>query len=189
MHYLIIIILAWAAYLLLHSLLAAGRVKAAVPLGTQAYRLVYTLISVVGLLGLLYLMAVAPAAQLFVPPGWVRYVAMIFASWGVIIVIVSFRHLSMLRFLGLKKAADTGLVREGIHGYVRHPIYSGTILVLIGMVGYNPTDVSLATVLTVCAYLPLGIRWEEQKLLKQYGEAYEKYKKEVPAVVPRRGVG
>ncbi|REE05892.1 methyltransferase family protein [Marinoscillum furvescens] len=187
MHYLILIIGAWAGYLLLHSLLAADRIKAAVPLNAQVYRLFYSLVSVAGLLGLLYLMALAPAKLLFTPPGWMRYGAMIFASWGVIIVMVSFRHLSMLSFLGLKKEPATGLVREGIHGYVRHPIYSGTILVLIGMVGYHPTDVNVATVLTVFAYLPLGIRWEEQKLLKQYGQAYEQYKKEVPAIVPGRG--
>lgn len=110
---------------------------------------------------------------------------MILASWGVIILVVSFRHISGLAFLGLRKEINQGLVQEGLHGYMRHPIYTGTILVLIGLFGYHPTDIILLTDLVVLAYLPFGIRWEERKLIDEFGEEYLEYKKNVPALIPR----
>ncbi len=110
---------------------------------------------------------------------------MIIASWGVIILVVSFRYMSGPAFLGLKKEVYSGLITDGLHGYIRHPIYTGTILVLVGLLMYHPTDIILITDLVIFAYLPLGIKWEEQKLIDQFGEAYLKYKKEVSALVPR----
>lgn len=178
----------WIIYLGLHSFLASVKVKFWVEntlkVGPGFYRLVYSLISIFGIGYLFLQMAITPKIVLFDSPGWLKYVAMILASWGVIILVVSFRYLSGLEFLGLKRASTVGLIRQGIHGYVRHPIYSGTILVLVGMFLYNPTDIILVSEVVIFIYLPFGIKWEEQKLIEKYGEAYIQYKEEVSAIIP-----
>ncbi len=186
--YLLIVVL-WSAYLLLHSLLASQTAKdwayKNLRIGVQLYRLLYSLISTIGIFYIFYQMLILPSYELFLSPGWLKYVSMILASWGVIILVVSFRYMSGLAFIGLKKEAYSGLITDGLHGYMRHPIYSGTILILIGMFFYHPTDVILISNLVIFIYLPFGIYWEEQKLIGQFGDEYLEYKKEVPALIPR----
>ena len=186
--YLLIVVL-WSGYLLLHSLLASQTAKdwayKNLRIGVQLYRLLYSLISTIGIFYIFYQMLIIPSHELFLPTGWLKYVSMIIASWGVIILVVSFRYMSGLAFLGLKKEVYSGLITDGLHGYMRHPIYTGTILVLVGLLMYHPTDIILVTDLVIFAYLPLGIKWEEQKLIDQFGDEYLKYKKEVPALIPR----
>lgn len=183
-----ILISAWVTYLGLHSLLASDRLKAFADenfkLSAQMFRFIYSLLSVVGLIALLLLMAVMKSVSLFHSGEALQYVAMILASWGVIIVIVSFRQIPGLAFLGLKKDQNSRLITSGIHGWIRHPIYSGTILIFIGMFLYSPTDVVLTAVLVNFAYLPIGIYLEEQKLISQFGKAYLDYRKEVKAIIP-----
>jgi protein-S-isoprenylcysteine O-methyltransferase Ste14 len=37
----------------------------------------------------------------------------------------------------------------------------------------------------IAIYLPIGIIFEEQKLVKEYGDRYKKYQKEVPMLIPK----
>lgn len=187
MDYLLLIV-GWGGYLGLHSLLASNPVKAffelTLGLGVQLYRLLYSLISSIGLLFLFFLMAITPSNPIFTAGTGVRYIGMVIAVWGVILLVASFRKLSGSAFFGFSKVTKGKLVREGIHGKIRHPIYAGTILIFLGMFLYTPTDMVLTSVLVIYVYLPIGIYFEEQKLLKEFGEDYRTYKKEVPALIP-----
>jgi len=81
------------------------------------------------------------------------------------------------------------LVTTGIRARVRHPVYLGHLCELIGW--------SLGTGLVVI-YLLMGfavitgaimIRTEDAELERRFGEAYRRYRKATPAVVPRLTVG
>jgi len=80
---------------------------------------------------------------------------------------------------------DQTLVRTGPYGIVRHPIYSGLIIAIIGTAlvfgGYR------VIVSIVCVFLFAWVRiTEEEKLMsKQFGEDYVRYKREVKAIIPR----
>jgi len=178
----------WALYLAMHSLFAAHGTKRFVerniPFLYKLYRLVYTLSNSFGFLVLMYLMAITPSKVFFQPSGYLRYVAMVLASWGVIVTVVSFRHISGMAFLGFKPEENIGLVRRGLHAYVRHPIYSGTILIIVGMMMYVATDTIIVSGVVILLYLPLGIWFEEQKLIEIFGNDYLEYKREVPAIIP-----
>ncbi len=74
----------------------------------------------------------------------------------------------------------------GPYAFVRHPLYLGTLLILLGVVLlvqlYGIGLVALA------AFAGAYVRTigQEEKLLEGiYGEGYRVYKKEVPAVLPR----
>jgi protein-S-isoprenylcysteine O-methyltransferase Ste14 len=71
------------------------------------------------------------------------------------------------------------LVRHGLYARVRHPIYSGMMLVFVGLALLRPT----ATVVVACA---LGFRWlmvqarlEELDLVQRL-PAYREYMEQVP---------
>ncbi|MGB6970657.1 MAG: hypothetical protein WBD61_00710, partial [Desulfobulbales bacterium] len=75
-----------------------------------------------------------------------------------------------------------GFTTEVILGYVRHPWYSGAIL-LVWVFGIV-TDVSLVSKLVLSVYIIIGTLLEEQKLIREIGEPYRAYRKKVPMLIP-----
>ncbi|MGE0590408.1 MAG: isoprenylcysteine carboxylmethyltransferase family protein [Cyclobacteriaceae bacterium] len=183
-----VLIFGWSVYFFLHSLLASHLVKEAVnhqfPSLMNYYRLTYVIISTVGLLLLLYYNGSIESQDLFQRGGVVRYISLVFAAFGAIILKVSFRTYDLSSFVGVKKEVDT-FVRSGLLQHVRHPIYSATILIVIGFFLFSPNLPTLISTLCIFGYLPIGIWLEERKLLKAFGEDYRSYKQEVPALVPK----
>jgi len=88
-------------------------------------------------------------------------------------------------FLGLRPEVPSGLVRSGLHGRMRHPIYTGTIMVLLGWLLLAPTPATALCIAITFVYLPIGIHLEELKLLSVFGDDYRRYQREVPALWPR----
>ena len=78
----------------------------------------------------------------------------------------------------------TGLVKKGLYAWVRHPQYLGIVVWIFGDVlyGLRPADFVLWTTL-VFLYLILA-ESEENALVKEYGEEYLVYKKQVPFILP-----
>jgi protein-S-isoprenylcysteine O-methyltransferase Ste14 len=72
----------------------------------------------------------------------------------------------------------------GWHRYVRHPLYLGAYLYLLGGA---VSEFGLQTALWGCLYLWIGTWFEERSLVKLYGRAYIEYKEKVPAILPFRG--
>lgn len=175
---------AWITYLALHSILATDDLKRWVPLRPTTYRLLYSILSTVGLIALLVYGALLPAKNFFERSEWIRYVSLVLTTGGVIVLRQAFRQYRFKSFIGLSDE-ETSLTRSGILAKVRHPIYSGVILIVIGFFLFVPTPASLVATLTILIYLPIGMVLEEQKLVRLYGEAYQNYRKEVPALIPR----
>ena len=81
------------------------------------------------------------------------------------------------------------LVTEGVYAHVRHPQYSGIFLITIGFVLQWPTIITLFMwPVLIVAYYRLAMK-EERDVERQFGKAYEEYKKRVPAFIPRLGKG
>lgn len=178
----------WIIYLALHSLLASnackGWVSQHIGLKGSGYRFAYSFISVVGLIALGWVIRDMPQKWLFDPGNFI-YAGYFLIVAGIVIVFFSFRYLSGMEFIGLRKfSSEDKLVTHGIHSRVRHPIYTGTIAILLEYFIYQPSDVVMVLVVLILIYLPIGIYFEERKLIQKFGEAYLNYKKEVPSILP-----
>ena len=190
--------LAWAAYFALHSVLASRRLKAAVahrwPARVRAYRLAYNLIAVALLLPLLGLAlhVDGPTALVWSGPAW--WLAQAAALAALAGFLLSLRGYDMDHFLGLRQWRGPTVITDGgvepweplrlagFHRFVRHPWY------LFGLVILWTRDLNLAGLVSaaaVTAYLVVGSRLEERKLIAAYGAAYEDYRRRVPGLVPR----
>jgi protein-S-isoprenylcysteine O-methyltransferase Ste14 len=66
---------------------------------------------------------------------------------------------------------------DGPYGWVRHPIYSGWFLIVLGVTPMTMTRLVFAVV--SCAYLLVAIPFEERSLRQASGGAYEGYVKQV----------
>ncbi len=76
------------------------------------------------------------------------------------------------------------LVIGPLHRCVRHPWY------FLGLVILWTRDMDaafLAAAVLLTAYLAVGARLEEARLLRRHGEAYRRYRERVPFLLPRPG--
>ncbi|WP_313370395.1 isoprenylcysteine carboxylmethyltransferase family protein [Sedimentibacter sp.] len=83
-------------------------------------------------------------------------------------------------------AGNGELVTSGIYKYIRHPQYSGFVLMIVGFLIQWPTIITLimAPILLIM-YTKLAKK-EEKKMVELFGEKYEEYRKQVPAFIPIR---
>lgn len=179
----LILIAGWIVYFAMHSLLASRAIKQRFHFA--GYRLVYVIVSVAGLLILLLYNGSIEAVHFFASKGFPRYASLLLTTVGVMIIQSSFRQYSIKGFVGMKREETAELKTDGILGYIRHPIYSGTILVIVGFFLFIPNLPTLASCVCMLLYLPIGIYLEEKKLIAIYGNAYLEYRSKVPALFPR----
>jgi protein-S-isoprenylcysteine O-methyltransferase Ste14 len=67
------------------------------------------------------------------------------------------------------------LITSGIYSLIRHPVYLGTILAVIGMFFVFSTWFGLAFVFVYSAILIHRMSLEEKLLFKYFGSVYEEY--------------
>lgn len=180
--------LGWTLYFFLHSALASDQVKtwAGSTFGRyfRYYRLAYTLVALAGMLALLFFNAAASKTYLCESKGWIRYASLVVATFGMFIIREAFKHYRLSGFLGFTHETAE-FQQSGLLSKVRHPLYSGTILMVVGFFMFVPTTATLTSSVCIFLYLPVGIYLEEKKLIRQFGEAYREYRKQVPALIPR----
>jgi methanethiol S-methyltransferase len=73
---------------------------------------------------------------------------------------------------------------NGIHRFVRHPLYSGTILFVWGLFFVFPFLNNLIAASLLTLYVLIGIIFEEKKLKIEFGKDYEEYISKVPMLIP-----
>jgi protein-S-isoprenylcysteine O-methyltransferase Ste14 len=127
-----------------------------------------------------------PGEAIWEGPVWVVGICLL-ASVGVAWCAARFDH---NRFFGLTQAwtgdADTHgpLIVEGPYRYVRHPLMFGLLIVLWAQ-PVMPRELFLMNA-GWTLYIVLAVKLEERDLVRQYGEEYEKYRSEVPMLIPWR---
>lgn len=191
-----ILLFLWVLYAVLHSFFADAGVKKHIQKavnGSRYYRLCYSLFAAISLSLLLWYQFSHTSTWLYSSP-LIRYgLSVVFIVPGVIIMIICIRkyfyELSGIQALENKPVDVPTLQQTGLHRYVRHPLYFGTLLFVWGLFLLMPSVSNLIAVFVLTIYVLIGIHLEEQKLVLEYGEQYEQYSKKVPKLIPkfRRG--
>ncbi|MES9969331.1 MAG: hypothetical protein ABW092_04805 [Candidatus Thiodiazotropha sp.] len=191
---LILLALVWSCYFLIHSLLASLWTKRLVaqhlPGVMPWYRLLFNLLALLLILpplAMLWHYRSDPLWQWQGAMAWLAYLLMILAVAGFF---WSMRYYDSKEFLGIlqlgrqqKSIEDREQLHiSPLHRFVRHPWYS-LGLVLIWTQDMDPAR--LISALVVSAYLLLGSRLEEAKLLLFHGDTYRQYQRRVPGLIPR----
>jgi protein-S-isoprenylcysteine O-methyltransferase Ste14 len=189
----ILIIAAFLTYSIVHSILAARRVKAWVqnrfgPSGHRYYRLIYNLVGGVSFLPILALLTAFPGDEVY---RWSRswlYLAILMQLLGVMVIIVGLLQTGVWSFFGLSwmlgkpnSGADR-LITKGLYRWMRHPLYTGGLL-LLWFIPIMTTSL-LALNLAATLYLYIGSIFEERRLLAAFGEEYRQYQRQVPRMIP-----
>ncbi len=183
--------LAWTAFGAAHSLLARETPKRVLRrrLG-RATRLGWNLIALVQ-----FALVLAVGRTVLPDITWSRSAAMTLAQLvlgvaGVAVWLASSRSYDLSRFAGIAQLRGVGEDDEepfsarGPLAYIRHPLYAGSILILLALV----RDLrSAETAVFATLYIVIGLRFEEAALLRRLGPTYAAYRSRVPALLPWRG--
>jgi protein-S-isoprenylcysteine O-methyltransferase Ste14 len=82
------------------------------------------------------------------------------------------------------------LATDGAYRFVRHPLYTGNILLVLGfaLAGSRWWAIPLA-LFFFWFYYPAAIEYEDRKLRRIFGAAWETWSARTPALMPRFGAG
>lgn len=193
MFWLIFVIVLWG---IIHSLLASMGFKDVLrrTLGDgfmRSYRLLYNIFAVISFLPVLYLMLTLPDRPLYqVPAPW-NYFMLAGQGISLLFLIVSVLQTDVLSFVGLRQLTDaekTGaLVTNGLYRFVRHPLYTFSLLIL--WLSPSLSVNSFIVYISLTVYILIGIFFEERKLLREFGQQYADYKSVTPMLIPVRKPG
>lgn len=183
----VLLTLSWTAYFLHHSFFASDKAKKWLlkfGLTLKSQRIIYTIFSIFALLLILLFNGIIGGEKLLAEHRLLKGFALFLAAGGVFLIREAFKSYNIRSFLWLDKDSHKALNTTGILQYVRHPLYSATILIFVGFFLYDSRLASLISLICVLAYLPIGIWLEDKKLIKEYGDQYKSYANKVPPLIP-----
>ena len=162
-------------------------------LGTtyRYYRLLYNVIAVLTLTPVAVFAYSVRTPPFFSWDGYLMIVRIVLLGTAAFLFLLGGRHYDARQFLGLRQiqegTSDKALTESGkldtsgILGVIRHPWYAAAML-LIWAGNIDVSALIVNTILTV--YLIVGTVLEERKLIREFGDEYRAYQKQVPRYVP-----
>jgi protein-S-isoprenylcysteine O-methyltransferase Ste14 len=152
----------------------------------KSYRLLYNFIAVISIVPVLYLLVSLPDKTLYqVPAPW-KYLMLAGQAVSALFLIVAVLQTDILSFAGLRQLVEEeevgNLVTNGLYRSVRHPLYTFSLMILWFSPAMSMNSFIIYAVLTI--YVLIGIFFEERKLLREFGQAYEQYKSVTPMLIP-----
>lgn len=76
------------------------------------------------------------------------------------------------------------LVKSGLYGYIRHPLYLSVFLFGIGVMFKDPQQVQLILGGIILVAIYFTARLEEKEMIDKFGDEYRKYMKETKMFIP-----
>lgn len=194
----LLVIFFFILYGFIHSLLASNKVKILFKkiFGELIafYRLLYNLFALFSLY-LVYEFSPKPYVIIYDLPQPYDFIMLVPQFAALAGLFWAFRYICLTEFLGLnqirrflekryttKLDEEFTLRIEGPYRYSRHPVYFFSMMFLL----CRPVMDLFYLTFFICtvAYFYIGSYYEEKKLVRQFGEIYENYKKEVPRIFP-----
>ncbi len=81
--------------------------------------------------------------------------------------------------IGIDEANKTELKRERLFGISRNPIFLGMLVSLAGLFLVLPSALTAICLVSAWLLIQIQVRLEEEFLLRQHGDSYRQYQKEV----------
>ncbi len=119
---------------------------------------------------------------------WIQVTGIVVATAGIAATVYAQLEMGDAWRIGLDEQETTTLVRTGVFGRVRNPIYTAGFAFAIGIALLTPNLVAFAAFVLLVATIELQVRRvEEPYLLRTHGDAYREYTASVGRFIP--GIG
>lgn len=188
-----LLISAWIVFFVAHSLLANQTIKhyilSVLPGLTPCYRMAYNIVAVVTLIPIVTIHALNQSQPVFKLPGLLNELSICLMALAALGFTWSLKYYDLKAFTGIRacRNKDTPANQEKLtisplHRFIRHPWYLFA-LVIIWSREQNHLELISSVLMTM--YFFVGARFEERKLIQEYGESYQQYMSRVPGIIPR----
>jgi hypothetical protein len=118
------------------------------------------------------------AGEAYTVVGWRAAAHAAVQVGGVWLVARSAATIDPLELAGIRPPSGSDSLQiAGPYRWVRHPLYLGWLLVVFGAAHMTANRLAFAAITTF--YLCVAIPWEEQSLLRMFGERYARYQRMV----------
>ena len=151
----------------------------------------------VGFVAALVGAVVAPALQLagvvmplaFLTAPWIQLLGVLVAILGIAATLLAQIDMGESWRIGVDDQERTDLVRTGVFGRVRNPIFAAMLIFASGLVLITPNVVAVAAFAAMIASIEVQVRVvEEPYLLRVHGQPYRDYLGTVGRFAPRLGL-
>lgn len=130
----------------------------------------------------------------------VKISELLFLSWGVLqhrnlfiqiplaaafLVLAVYLIRSGLKTVFGEKRDPPEVIRKGVFKWVRHPVYAGAMLIMISLLIFRPSLLSLGALTANFIFYNWMASYEEGLLIKMYGQDYLDYMNEVGRWLPK----
>jgi protein-S-isoprenylcysteine O-methyltransferase Ste14 len=139
---------------------------------------------------------VAPLLQLlglvtplrFLNHAWIGATGVALAACGLAATLYAQLDMGESWRVGVDTSEETALVRAGVFGLVRNPIFTAMIVFVLGQTLIAPNPVAIAVFLVFVAAVQVSVRTVEEPYLSQvHGDDYRDYTASVGRFVPGMG--
>jgi protein-S-isoprenylcysteine O-methyltransferase Ste14 len=137
----------------------------------------------VGIQFLLLLIFLIPFKFHFLIADYLRFPSLLFAIIGFLIVLVALFNLNKSLTAFPTPKSNSELITSGLYKYVRHPIYTGILLVVFGYSIYSASIPRLIISLLLLILFYFKTNYEEYKLSQKYPD-YSAYKSRTGRFIP-----
>jgi protein-S-isoprenylcysteine O-methyltransferase Ste14 len=167
--------------------ISALKVKATKSTQPLATRLAYSIVIGCAFVLLFYeRLRIGYLGQRFLPHDiWIARVGVLFCFAGAAIAIWARAILGQNWSARVSLKVGHQLIRSGIYAYVRHPIYTGFLMMVIGTAIVQGELRGLLAIPVVTIGLTLKAKQEEELLRAEFGESYSQYCRTSGFLLPR----
>ena len=191
----VVLAVLWIIWCFLHSLLisrpVAGFIKNRFAGANRFYRIGYNITAGVTLIPVILYGYSIHGPLLFRWDGQLRFLQALLLISALLLFIAGARRYDLKQFSGISRirrenacetlTADCSLDTGGVLGMLRHPWYTGGII----LVWARDMDVSaILTNLVISAYFVVGAILEERRLVTTFGREYRDYQRRVSMWLP-----
>lgn len=117
-------------------------------------------------------------------PPLVRGLAAVCTLGGLVVVAIASLQLGRALTATPVPNGRGALRTGGLYGVVRHPIYSGVLLVVVGLAVRSASWISALLAAITIVFFHAKARWEEARLAEEF-DGYAAYAAATPRFVPR----
>jgi protein-S-isoprenylcysteine O-methyltransferase Ste14 len=182
----------WVLFCVIHHVFAMDKCKSIFrsKMGKvfRYYRLIYSFLALVTFILVLFHQYSVKSLTLDIVSQIRYFVGLPFGLAGIWLMGISIRkYFFKLSGIGVfyHDQSEVSLELCGIHKYIRHPLYLGTLLFAWSLLLFFPLLSNLLACAVLTSYVLFGIQSEEKKLVIIFGEDYKSYSSKTPALIPR----
>ncbi|MCK5266117.1 MAG: isoprenylcysteine carboxylmethyltransferase family protein [Candidatus Thorarchaeota archaeon] len=187
----VIVVLTSSLFGMQHSGLSSLRVKERIidKWGKEGYARIFNFTSILTLLIAFLSMNFWNWLYFITDPSQIQSLpfglGILFAIAGIAVAAKASQVISVSTVSDMRTDRKPELITGGLYAQIRHPLYLATILIFGAMALIYPFPVVIVFALSMIAYTIIGAYFEERKLVLQYGDEYNEYKKQAGFILPR----